>query len=115
MTWDSLASPNNRSPSRIVFCVVATRCEIDINGFASVYEQCLNHEELALLVDGLNQIGESDLAGEFRCGFDLLKQDGFYEHMNWNLVSDLAKAEIKAIENRVGDRLWTRTPNWPNY
>ncbi len=67
---------------RIVFYVVATRCEIDIDGFASVYEQDLNPGELTILISGLSQIGESELAGEFRCGFDLLKRDGFYEHMN---------------------------------
>ncbi len=91
---------------RIVYFVVATRCEIDIDGFASVYEQDLNPSELAILVEGLNQIGERELAREFRRGFDLLDADGFYEHMNWNKVSDSVKAEIEAIGKRVGDRLW---------
>jgi len=99
---------------RIVYCVVATRCEIDIDGFASAYQQDLNPGELAILVDGLNRIGESELAGEFRRGFDLLKQDGFYEHMNWNEVSDSVKAEIEAIGERVGDRLWALDHNWPH-
>jgi hypothetical protein len=91
---------------RIVYYVVATRCEIDIDGFASVYEQDLNAAELAILVDGLNQIGESELADEFDHGFGLLKQDGFYEHMNWNNVSESVKADIEGIGQRVGDRLW---------
>src|SRR2546425_5062165 len=89
---------------QIVYYVVATRCEIDIDGFASVYEQDLNPAELAILVDGLNQIGENELASEFRRGFDLLNADGFFEHMNWNKVSDSAKAEIDAIGVRLGDR-----------
>ena len=91
---------------RIVYYIVATRCEIDIDGFASVYEQDLNPAELAILVDGLTQIGETELAGEFHRGFVLLKQHGFYEHMNWNKVSDSVKAEIEAIGERVGHRLW---------
>lgn len=91
---------------RVVYYVVAARCEIDIDGFASVYEQDLNPRELAILIDGLSQIGESDLAGEFLRGFELLKQDGFYEHMNWNRLSDTTKGEIEAIGERVGDRLW---------
>ena len=91
---------------RIVFYVVSTRCEIDINGFASVFEQELNPRELGMLIDGLNRIGEPGLAREFHHGFILLKRDGFYEHMNWNKVSALTKDEIKAIGERIGDRLW---------
>jgi hypothetical protein len=91
---------------RIVYYVVATRCEIDIDGFASVYQQDLNPAELAILVDGLNQVGEKELAREFGRGFDLLNADGFYGHMNWNRVSESVKAEIDAIGERIGDRLW---------
>lgn len=95
---------------QIVFYVVATRCEIDINGFVSVYEQLLDRTKLAILVDGLNQIGETELAGEFHRGFTLLDEVGFYEHMNWNRVSESVKADIEAIGERVGDRLWALDP-----
>ena len=91
---------------RIIYYVVATRCEIDIDGFSSVYEQHLNPAEIGTLIDGLNQIGEKDLADEFCRGFELLKRDGYYEHMNWNNVSNAAKSEIELIGTRVGDRLW---------
>jgi hypothetical protein len=94
-------------PERIVYYVVAARCEIDINGFGSLYAQGLDPVELAILIDGLNQIGEGELAGEFRRGFDLLKQSGYCEHRNWNQVSEFVKNEIEAIGERVGDRLWT--------
>lgn len=91
---------------RIVYYIVATRCEIDINGFDSVYEQDLNPAELEILVAGLNQIGETQLAVEFRHGYELLRADGFYSHRNWNKVSQSLKDEIDAIGERVGDRLW---------
>ena len=91
---------------RIVYYIVATRCEIDIDGFASVYEQDLNSTELGILVDGLNQISEGELASEFHRGFELLEADEFYEHLNWNKVSDSVKAEIDAIGKRIGDQLW---------
>lgn len=94
------------SSERIVYLVVATRCEIDINGFASVYEQHLVPEEIEILIDGLDQINERSLGDEFRRGYDVLKSDGFYEHMNWNLVSDTVKSEIAMIGARIGDRLW---------
>jgi hypothetical protein len=91
---------------RIVYYVVATRCEIDIDGFASVYEQDLNATELEILIKGLDRIGESALATEFRRGYELLTAEGFYAHMNWNKVSWSVKSEIDAIGKIIGDRLW---------
>lgn len=91
---------------RVVYYVVATRCLIDIDGFASVFEQDLDPLELGVLINGLRQIGESDLAGEFQRGFQLLTDDGFYSHMNWLKVSRGVKDEIDAIGKRVGDRMW---------
>ena len=91
---------------RVVYYVVATRCEIDIDGFASVYEQDLSPPELEVLINGLQRMGEAKLAAEFRHGFELLDSDGFYGHMNWNKVSPTVKAEIDAIGERVGPRLW---------
>jgi hypothetical protein len=91
---------------RFVFCAVSTRCEIDINGFDSVFEQGLTADELLILIDGLNLIHEPHLALEFRRGFDLLDAQGFYQHLNWNHVAQEAKNEIDAIGDRVGDQLW---------
>jgi hypothetical protein len=91
---------------RILYYVVATRCEIDIDGYDSVFEQDLDAAEVAFLVDGLKRIGETELASEFQRGFESLDADGFYGHLNWNNVSDSVKAEIVAIGQRVGDRLW---------
>jgi len=93
-------------PERIVYYVVATRCEIDIDGFASVYEQDLNPAELELLISGLERIDEADVAAQFRRGFEALKADGFYAHINWNKVSPDVKAEIDAIGEHIGPSLW---------
>jgi len=92
---------------QVVYYVVATRCEIDIDGFSSVYEQHLNPSEITILVDGLKAIDENELAAEFGRGFGLLNQNGFYEHLNWNQVSSDVKAEIDVIGDRVGNRLWS--------
>ena len=73
---------------RILYYVVITRCTKDIGGFATVYEQELTAAELVVLIQGLEDIDEHELAGEFRRGFELLKQSGFYEHMNWTMVPD---------------------------
>ncbi len=90
---------------RIVCYVVSTRCDIEINGFASVYEQHLVPEEIEILIDGQDRINEGSLADEFQRGYDVLKSDGFYKHMNWNLVSDAVKSEIAMIGARIGNRL----------
>lgn len=91
---------------RILYYVVITRCTKDIGGFATVYEQELTAAELVVLIQGLEDIDEHELAGEFRRGFELLEQSGFYEHMNWTMVPDSVATEIEAIGKRVGDRLW---------
>jgi len=91
---------------QIVYYVVATRCEIDINGFASVYEQDLNPAELEVLIDGLERIGEVELAAHFRRGFETLQSDGFYDHKDWNKLSLAVAAEIDEIGERIGPRLW---------
>ncbi len=96
---------------RIVCYVVSTRCDIEINGFASVYEQHLVPEEIEILIDGQDRINEGSLADEFQRGYDVLKSDGFYKHMNWNLVSDAVKSEIAMIGARIGNRLWASTRN----
>jgi hypothetical protein len=66
----------------------------------------LNPTQISILVDGLNTIGEKDLADAFYRGFRLLKDDGFYEHMDWNKVSNAVKSELEVIGLFVGDRLW---------
>jgi hypothetical protein len=91
---------------RVVRHVVATRCEIDMGGFASVYEQLLGPAELDVLITGLERIREKRLATQFRRGVDLLEADGFYGHGNWKKVSADVKKQIDAIGERVGSRLW---------
>ena len=67
---------------RVVFFIVATRCEIDMEGFASVFEQALSQTELAILIAGLQGIGEQELSAEFARGLEMLVEAGYYEHLN---------------------------------
>jgi hypothetical protein len=91
---------------QIVYYVVGSRCEIDINGFSSVYEQYLGPKELKILIEGFEWLSEPGLASEFRLGFELLERDGFYEHMDWGRISPGVQEQIDAIGTRVGDRGW---------
>lgn len=94
------------APEQAIYYIVATRCEIDIGGFSSVYEQALNPTEIRILVEGLNNVGEQELADAFFRGFRLLKDDGFYDHMDWRKLSNAVKLDIEEIGRLVGDRLW---------
>lgn len=106
---------NALSPSRlakrsvaeqVVRHVVATRCEIDMGGFASVYEQLLARAEFEVLIAGLERMREKRLATQFRRGVALLEADGFYDHKDWKKVSAKVRKQIDAIGERVGSRLW---------
>lgn len=91
---------------RIVCVVVMTRCEIDMEGFESVYEQALNASEVSILIDGLTGLGEEKLASEFARGYQLLRQEGFYDHLTWYKISLSTQSEIVEIGRRIGDQLW---------
>jgi hypothetical protein len=99
--------PEQSYAERVLYFVVATRCEIDMEGFQSVYEQAFTPWELNTLIDGLRRIGENKLAEEFAEGFGLVNEAGFYNHKNWNLVPEEVKERINEIGERVGDQLWT--------
>jgi hypothetical protein len=91
---------------RAVFWIVSTRCEIDMNGFSSVYEQLLGKEEGKVMVEGLRRIGEAGLAQAFERGMELLRGEGFYSHLNWGRVASDVREKVERIEDEVGDRLW---------
>jgi hypothetical protein len=91
---------------RVVYYVVVARCEADMEGFSSIYEQALTADELGVLVDGLRQLGEPRLASEFASGLEALTKDAFYTHLNWNRVSDHVQSRIDEIGKSVGNDLW---------
>ncbi len=99
--------PERSYAEQVVYFIVATRCEIDMEGFESVFEQAFKTAELKILIDGLRMLDESHLAAEFEYGLELLKQDGFYEHLNWKKVSALTKQRIAESGKRIGNQLWT--------
>ena len=64
---------------RVIFYVVSTRCEIDINGFNSVFDQLLTEAELLFLIDALNNLGASKPASLFEQAHSRLRNAGFYD------------------------------------
>jgi hypothetical protein len=98
--------PDQLYASRAVYYIVAARCDIDIGGFAAIYEQSFSQAEFGILIDGLRRIGEESLADAFATGLRLLEQDGYYAHEDWNKVSKSVKNEINQLYKRVGNHLW---------
>jgi hypothetical protein len=98
--------PNRPYAERVLWYVVLARCEADINGFASVYQQAFEPLEMENLIDGLRTLEENELADEFARGYELLKLEGYYDHRIWSRISPSADKLIDEIGEKIGDRLW---------
>jgi hypothetical protein len=63
---------------RAIFHLLSIRCEIDINGFESVFDQLLTEDELLFSVCVLEQLEFNTLATAFRQAHSILRDSGFY-------------------------------------
>jgi hypothetical protein len=64
---------------QVLWYVVATRCEKDINGIATVFDQLLGEGELLFLIDALAKLQEPELARAFQQAHEALGRAGFYK------------------------------------
>lgn len=99
---------------RIIWYVVATRSEMDMGGFESVFDQLLTEDELLFLIASLERLGEPKLASTFRRVHGALKQAGFYDapgrmchEFGPKLEAVLAKAEAFLQDDQC---LWELDP-----
>lgn len=99
------AIANRSYAERVVWFVVIARCEKDMNGFASVFEQAFEPSEMESLIDGLRGLDENNLAAEFARGHELLKRHGFYDHRDLKRVAG-AEELIAQMDENIGDQLW---------
>ena len=87
--YEKLIERCNQNPSarpdnlpkrdRIIYYVISTRCEIDINGFDAVFDQLLSENELTFLIETLNELEATELAGLFESALKRLKAAGFFD------------------------------------
>lgn len=91
---------------QFVYYVVAVRCEIDMNGFADVFVQCLEPAEVGIFLAALDTLEERPLADGFRRAFECVRRDGFYDHRDWSRLSPATLVQLELTRDRVGDRLW---------
>jgi hypothetical protein len=91
---------------QVVFFVVVARCEIDMAGFLSVFEQALDHEEVLTLIAGLRKLDAQGLAEEFSTALALLETADFYPDRDSRKLSSSARDQVADIKGRIGDRMW---------
>lgn len=63
---------------RAIFHLLSIRCEIDINGFDSVFDQLLTQDELLFSIGVLERLEFNTLAAAFRQAHAILRDKGFY-------------------------------------
>lgn len=108
---DSAGKPSRLSShERVIYYVVSTRCEMDMNGFGSVFDQLLTEDELVFLIQSLEELGETGLKDSFQAAHEFLTELGFFEKsalMTYDLPEN-QQATLEMIEDRLRaeERLW---------
>lgn len=102
------------SPSDyLIYLVISVRCQLDMGGIASVFDQLLRDEPtLMFFLDGLKQLNEHKLVQAFSLAHIHLKELGYFDDPNLEIY-DLAEEDNEdmflqdiAEKIREEDRLW---------
>ena len=94
-----------------MYYVVSVRTEADMNGFCSVFEQLLHHEEdLRFFTQILSRLGEDDMAESISEIRRLLLNAGYFSNPTREfhaLPADVLK-RVSQLGTRIllGERLW---------
>ncbi len=81
-----------------IFYVISTRCEMDINGFESVFDQLLEEFEITILIDALKELGCTTLSKAFSTARDRLAGAGFFDDEE-RMVCDLATDDYGFLDD----------------
>ncbi|MCC9658821.1 hypothetical protein LOC70_23675 [Rhodopirellula sp. JC737] len=115
MTTRGIGRPEGLAENdQAIYYIVATRCEIDMGGFNSVFDQLLSETEILKLVDILYRLHSAALANAFFRAHGLLRDAGFFDDDGDGdkMVTDYDRADgtglLNAIESEIreGDQLW---------
>lgn len=110
---DSSGRPNALPHhDRVIYYIVSTRCEMDMNGFESVFDQFLTEEELLFLIQSLRELGAMKLAESFTRAHARLNSAGFFNGEPM-MIGELDEGESGAgflddieAELREQEELW---------
>lgn len=112
MRCDLRGRPSNLSKhEQIFYYVVATRCEMDMNGFDSVFDQLLDQDAIQFLVDSLNDLGATQLADLFEAACMRLDNVGFFDDDSARVIDFVSDDQTEILEDieeqvRKDDALW---------
>ena len=109
---------NFSAAERAIWFLVTLRCEIDMNGFDSVFFQALQKDELEESIAYLRELGVEDIAVLLQEAITLLESHGFYvqrdnkPRMGFFDLSKDVRGEIDSIGERLtaDDVLWDIDP-----
>ena len=113
--FEELISRNYKTPTDdwIIYLVVAVRCQMDMGGFNSVFEQLLHDEHsLQFFLDSLRKLDEPILVDAFARAHSRLKVGGYFDDPDLNVFdlededSEDAFLQNVAEEVRESNRLW---------
>lgn len=113
--YDHLARTHTTSETRwshndlVIWFVIGARCEMDMGGFHSVFDQFLQSDDLDFLIDALRALDEPELADAFDRIRTVLHEVDFYGREVD--CYELPPATLKKLKDeeaviRRGDRLW---------
>ena len=96
---------------KVIWYLVATRCEIDMEGFESVFDQLLTEMEVLFLIAALGELEEPELAASFTRAYNALKRVGFYEKPH-SMCSEFGcelGGVLETIDQEIGsgNRMWS--------
>ena len=98
-----------RREDRIIWAAVSARCTKDMSGFEEVFEQVLEEEDdILALIEGLEELGATDLASAFRSAHELLGRYSFFTdaYRYCDELPEEAQQQLSELGARVGDDLW---------
>jgi ABC-type transport system involved in cytochrome c biogenesis ATPase subunit len=95
---------------RVVYYIVAVRCEMDMNGFDSVLDQLLTEDELHFVCASLEELNEESLAATWWKIASFLKSVGL-KPSGSSPIRSLPQAvqqelDVLAKTANAGNRLW---------
>lgn len=113
--YDHLARTHATNEARwshndlVIWFVISTRCEMDMEGFESVFDQLLQKDDLDFLIDALRELDEPALADAFDQARTVLREADFYgRQLECHQLPPAVRSKLKKLEAviRRGGRLW---------
>ncbi len=93
---------------QVVYLLMVIRCDMDQDGFPTLFEERLNRDELQFIIGAFQQLDEPELAAEFQHALDAITNAHFELARDGRLIDPPLLDQIYAIEKRVREigRLW---------